>query len=107
MARLSTRTLLTDDETIIDLHTVDDEAESPTWMTADRNRELWALFRRLPTRCQLLLRLLIEENALSYRDLGEVLEMPIGSIGPTRARCLDRLRRLAEASGILLRDEVS
>jgi len=28
----------------------------------------------------------------SYQDVAETLTMPVGSIGPTRARCLDRLR---------------
>lgn len=48
----------------------------------------------LPRRCQVLLRLCAA--APSYADLATALEMPIGSVGPTRARCLDRLlRRLA------------
>ena len=30
----------------------------------------------------------------SYIDIGEKLGMPVASIGPTRARCLDKLRKL-------------
>jgi len=32
----------------------------------------------------------------SYEEIGAAMGMPIGSIGPTRARCLERLRREAE-----------
>jgi RNA polymerase sigma factor (sigma-70 family) len=42
--------------------------------------------------CQALLRLLICDPPLSYDDIAAVLEMPKGSIGPTRQRCLVRLR---------------
>jgi RNA polymerase sigma factor (sigma-70 family) len=107
IAKLTSRIVPTFDETVVDLRADDDGAQDPPWMNGDRDMALWALFRQIPTRCQVLLRLLIEENPLSYRDLGEALEMPIGSIGPTRARCLERLRRLAEDSGISLRGEVS
>jgi DNA-directed RNA polymerase specialized sigma24 family protein len=62
-------------------------------LTADRNRRLWTAFERLPDRCRTLLRLLIVVQP-PYAEVAVALDMPIGSIGPTRARCLDRLRRL-------------
>ena len=40
----------------------------------------------------------------SYRDISEALAMPIGSIGPTRARALEQLRRLALRAGFQLED---
>jgi DNA-directed RNA polymerase specialized sigma24 family protein len=40
------------------------------------------------------------DNPPSYEEVSEALDMPIGSIGPTRARCLERLRRLAARGGI-------
>ncbi|HEX4863801.1 MAG TPA: sigma-70 family RNA polymerase sigma factor [Acidimicrobiales bacterium] len=58
----------------------------------------------LPVRSQTLLRLLSADSPLSYKDISEALSMPIGSIGPTRARALDQLRKLALASGINLQD---
>jgi RNA polymerase sigma factor (sigma-70 family) len=73
--------------------------------TKERDRVLSELVSRLPSRCQLILRLLSAETPLSYRDISESLEMPIGSIGPTRGRCLEHLRRLALREGITL-DEV-
>ena len=48
----------------------------------------------------MILQLLGGDEPLSYADLAAVLEMPVGSLGPTRARCLDHLRRLAATRGI-------
>ena len=39
----------------------------------------------------------------SYEEIGAALEMPIGAIGPTRARCLDKLRRTPELVSVDLR----
>ena len=55
---------------------------------------------RLGDRCRELLRLLYSSDELSYTEIAGALQMPIGSIGPTRARCLDRLRTLATAEGL-------
>jgi RNA polymerase sigma factor (sigma-70 family) len=62
------------------------------------------LVERLPVRSQLLLRLLSADSPLSYKDISEALCMPIGSIGPTRARALEQLRRLAVGAGYNLED---
>jgi RNA polymerase sigma factor (sigma-70 family) len=47
---------------------------------------------RVPPRCQTLLRMLAAEPPLTYDDISEVLDMPKGSIGPTRSRCLAHLK---------------
>ena len=62
------------------------------------------LVERLPVRSQLLLRLLSADSPLSYKDISEALGMPVGSIGPTRARALEQLRRLAVGAGYNLED---
>ena len=49
---------------------------------------------RLPLRCQRLLVLLMGDDDLPYKEIGELLNMPIGSIGPTRGRCLEHLRQM-------------
>ncbi|MCL4414176.1 MAG: sigma-70 family RNA polymerase sigma factor [Actinobacteria bacterium] len=59
-----------------------------------------AAWQRLSPRCQELLSLLMVDDPLSYKDLSELLQVPIGSLGPTRGRCLERLRRLVEEEGI-------
>ena len=51
---------------------------------------------RLPPRCQRLLGLLMADSELPYKEIAEQLNMPIGSIGPTRGRCLEHLRQLME-----------
>lgn len=62
-------------------------------LRGERDAALWRAFGRLPARDRALLRLLTTEPAPSYGELAAALGMPIGSIGPTRARALDRLRR--------------
>jgi RNA polymerase sigma factor (sigma-70 family) len=52
----------------------------------------------LPPRCQrLLLALYYEDPAPAYADIARRLGVPMGSIGPTRARCFERLRAALEA----------
>ncbi|WP_203671428.1 RNA polymerase sigma factor [Catellatospora methionotrophica] len=59
----------------------------------ERDGALWQEFARLPGQCQSVLRLLMMDPAPSYAEVSAALDIPIGSIGPTRARCLDQLRR--------------
>jgi RNA polymerase sigma factor (sigma-70 family) len=73
-------------------------------LAAERDRLVTELVDQLPERSQLLLRLLSADSPLSYRDISESLSMPIGSIGPTRARALEQLRRLALRAGFQLED---
>lgn len=50
---------------------------------------------RLDERCRRLLTLLfLDESGISYQEIAEMLDMPLGSIGPTRSRCLQKLRRV-------------
>ena len=55
---------------------------------------------QLKPRCRELLGLLLSDDAVGYKELSGLLNMPIGSIGPTRARCLEHLRRLVAEEGI-------
>lgn len=54
--------------------------------------DLWARVRTLDERCQRLLRVIAFDDRPDYAGLASELGMPIGSIGPTRRRCLDKLR---------------
>jgi RNA polymerase sigma factor (sigma-70 family) len=58
-----------------------------------RNAALWRGVRRLRDSDQALLRLLMADPVPSYEEISAALEIPVGSIGPTRARALERLRR--------------
>lgn len=53
---------------------------------------------RLPRRWQRLLEMLMADPPVSYAEISDQLDLPIGSIGPTRGRCLARLRVLLQAS---------
>jgi DNA-directed RNA polymerase specialized sigma24 family protein len=75
-----------------------DEPE-PLALAAEQARELRAAVARLPSRCPALVTALLESPPFSYRELAEELAMPRGSIGPTRSRCLDCLRRLLSPRG--------
>jgi RNA polymerase sigma factor (sigma-70 family) len=60
-------------------------------LARERFGQVATALQALPRRCQVLLRLFA--LAPSYAELATALEMPVGSIGPTRARCLENLLR--------------
>ena len=56
---------------------------------------------KLPVRCRQLLELLyFEPKSPSYEEIGRTMNMPIASVGPTRARCLEKLRTVLRRKGI-------
>jgi RNA polymerase sigma factor (sigma-70 family) len=73
-------------------------------VAGEQGRLVSDLVERLPTRSRLLLRLLSADSPLSYKEISGALSMPIGSIGPTRARALEQLRKLAVGAGLKLED---
>jgi RNA polymerase sigma factor (sigma-70 family) len=75
----------------------DESSPESVVVTHDETALLWEALTRLPERCQKLLRIVAWEPRPDYSSVAESLDMPIGSIGPTRRRCLDKLRaELAE-----------
>jgi RNA polymerase sigma factor (sigma-70 family) len=77
-----------------------DEDVAQRLVNAERHTALREAFRRLRRSDQALLGLLVADPAPSYEQIGRILHMPVGSIGPTRARSLTRLRREAALFGI-------
>jgi len=69
-------------------------------LMAERNAALRAAFAELPPKCRQLLAMLISDPPYSYAEISEKLQVPMGSIGPQRARCLERLRRSSALSGL-------
>lgn len=63
----------------------------------ERNRALWDAFSRLNEKCRQLLRVAVT-HPQAYDEISDALGMPIGSIGPTRRRCLTQLRALLEGT---------
>jgi len=73
---------LADDAPSFDEMLIDDEDQ----------RSVTRAFKTLDATCRELLRLMTIEPALSYEEMAEVTGRPIGSLGPTRARCLNKLK---------------
>ena len=56
---------------------------------------------QLPPRCQELIGLLITDPPVPYAEISAKLGIPVGSIGPSRARCLDRVRRYPAVAALI------
>jgi RNA polymerase sigma factor (sigma-70 family) len=69
-------------------------------LAAERDAGIRAAFAELPRGCRELLALLVSDPPRSYEDISATLGMRVGSIGPMRARCLDRLRRSPHITAI-------
>ncbi len=78
----------------------DTPAHDSALLAQERDATLWTAFARLGDRDRALLRMLMADPAPSYEEIGAALGMPIGSIGPTRARALQRLRGAVECLGL-------
>jgi RNA polymerase sigma factor (sigma-70 family) len=70
-------------------------------LLSERDGALWRAFRLIGERCQRLLRVLMSSPPPSYQEVSAAMDMPIGTIGPTRQRCLEQLRRLIVADDSL------
>jgi RNA polymerase sigma factor (sigma-70 family) len=83
----------------------EDESQEPApgaaLLISERDEALWSCFSRMRPSDQALLRLVMAEPRPSYEEIAAALDMPIGSIGPTRQRALDRLRQQLETQSLL------
>jgi RNA polymerase sigma factor (sigma-70 family) len=77
----------------------DGPAPDTALLRDERDAELWRALARLDELCQRLLRVLMADPPPAYADVAAALGMKIGSIGPTRGRCLDKLRALLPNPG--------
>jgi DNA-directed RNA polymerase specialized sigma24 family protein len=59
---------------------------------AERHAALREALGRLSPCCQRLIGMLIEDPPLSYAQISASLSIPVGSVGPRRGRCLEKLR---------------
>lgn len=88
------------DQLLANLPSGENEEPEAGPIAEERAAAVQAAWGRLKPRCRDLLSMLITDDAVAYRDLSALLDMPVGSIGPTRARCLEHLRRLVAEEGI-------
>ena len=74
---------------------VRDPAPGPdeTLLMDESQHQLWMHISRLTPRCQAILRVVSRGGPPDYAALSETLGIPVGSIGPTRGRCLAALRQ--------------
>ena len=80
----------------VDAETVpDDQAQMAEQqvLVSERHAALREAFAHLPPCDQQLIALLIQDPPVPYAEIGARLGIPVGSIGPTRGRCLDKMRR--------------
>ena len=75
------------------LQFVDDVVIDEEILMAERNAGLRAALADLPPRCRQLMSMLLRDPPCSYSEISATLQIAMGSIGPQRARCLERLRR--------------
>jgi len=90
-----------DDGAASTAHDVADEAPLPEDQldALQTQNQVRNALERMDERCRTLLTLLYHDadDAVSYDEVAHRLDMPLGSVGPTRARCLGKLRKLLEA----------
>ncbi len=80
----------------VDAETVPDGRAGTTdheLLLAERNAALREALMRQPPGCQRLIAMLIQDPPVPYAKISAELGIPVGSIGPTRRRCLEKLRR--------------
>jgi RNA polymerase sigma factor (sigma-70 family) len=93
LLQAQTREQLVDDP---DFGATDGQTPETVVLEAERHEAFMRAVETLPDRQRRVMTLLVAQPDLDYQQLGTLLEMPTGSIGPTRARGLARLERDAE-----------
>ncbi len=87
---------------------IDDDDNDPAFEIADKSpladdalirleraAQIESAFTEIDVRCRrLLMMLYLEADKVPYAEIAETLDIPLGSIGPTRARCLQKLLKL-------------
>lgn len=97
--KLSRRSLPVEDEALEFRVPSQPSAESVT-VANDQQQQLWGALARLDERCQRLLRIVAFEQRPDYGRISAELGMPVGSIGPTRGRCLAKLQTELTKAGV-------
>ncbi len=89
-------------EPTFDVAADDETTQVDRWLiAAERDDALREAFAQLEDRCQQLLSLLMRDPPIAYSDISADLRIPVGSIGPSRARCLAKLRRSPYLAALL------
>lgn len=97
-ARSARRADPVDDEFLAAVLPDDVSAETVAVLDDDASR-LWGAVASVDERCRKLLRVIAFMDRPDYQSLSQDLDMPVGSIGPTRARCLAKVRTALREGG--------
>jgi RNA polymerase sigma factor (sigma-70 family) len=92
VARTQTRVRPEDLESTNAMTSDSGESVEEAVLRLSRDDRLWQHVEGLPERCRVLLRVIAFADRPDYAELAKALGMPQGSIGPTRGRCLAKLR---------------
>ncbi len=93
--RLSKRELPVDDEAVFEGDGREEPLEAQL-VLSERDSALWDAFNALPGRCRQLLRAAVADPKPSYDEIAAAAGIAVGSVGPTKARCLTCLRNTVE-----------
>jgi len=101
VSQLRRRSVATAEPEVFDLiDPVVDDDPAAVIATHGRDAALRAVVATMPERSQALLHMLMADPPVSYEEVAAGLGIPVGSIGPTRQRCLRTLRAKCVGAGI-------
>jgi DNA-directed RNA polymerase specialized sigma24 family protein len=89
---------------VVDAEDVPDEQAATAdddLLVAERHAALREAFAHLPSDGQRLIALLAADPPMPYSEISARLGIPVGSIGPNRARCLDKMRRYPTVAALI------
>jgi len=95
VSKAGSRTAFVEDDTLERVVPRQRSAEAEV-VTRDESSTLWSAVGALDERCQMLLRVVAFADRPDYAGIARDLGMPVGSIGPTRMRCLRKLKALLD-----------
>ncbi len=99
--RISARSTSTEElsKTLDEILVAEEATAEQEAIAAAESESLRQAVESLPPRCRQLIAMLYLQGDVPYLEVAERLRMPVGSIGPTRARCLEKLRKLLGHDG--------
>jgi len=92
------RVVLAEDGIVLEGAAISEPEVDERLLCAERTQMVREALSGLPARWQRMLELLMADPPASYAEISDQLGLPVGSIGPTRSRCLARLRALLHSS---------
>jgi RNA polymerase sigma factor (sigma-70 family) len=99
VSRLGARQVVVDPWTWLERTDLAADGVDQRVLAGERDMTVQYALAVLPDRCRALLLAAVEEPPVPYQELAGRLGMAVGSVGPTRARCLEKLRQVIENLG--------